>query len=105
VRAAVKVNDNIKDYFVKNVESTLGGLHGKTVAVLGLSFKPDTDDVRDSRAMELVDRLVKKGAIVKATDPIALENARKVVPESDKLIYEENVYKSIGRCGLCSHHN
>ena len=95
VRTAVKVNDNIKDYFVKNVESTLGGLQGKTVAVLGLSFKPDTDDVRDSPAMELVDRLVKKGAIVKATDPIALENARKVVPESDKVIYEEDVYKAL----------
>jgi UDPglucose 6-dehydrogenase len=95
VRAAVKVNDNMKEYFVKNVESTLGGLQGKTVAVLGLSFKPDTDDVRDSPAMELVDLLVKKGAIVKATDPIALENARKALPQSDKVIYEEDVYKAL----------
>jgi len=95
VRTAVKVNDNIKDYFVKNVESTLGGLQGKTVAVLGLSFKPDTDDVRNSPATELVDRLVKKGAIVKATDPIAIENARKAFPQSDKVIFEEDVYKAL----------
>jgi len=95
VRAAVKVNDNMRDYFLRNIESALGGLEDKVIAVLGLSFKPNTDDVRDSPAMELVDRLVKKGAVVKATDPIAIENARKALPQSGKVIYEEDVYKAL----------
>jgi len=95
VRAAVKVNVSIKDYFLQNMESALSGLEEKVVAVLGLSFKPNTDDVRNSPATELVDRLVKKGAIVKATDPIAIENARKAFPQSDKVIFEEDVYKAL----------
>ena len=95
VDTAVKVNNSVKDYFVQNIESALGGLQEKTVAVLGLSFKPDTDDVRDSPAIELIKRLVKKGAFVKATDPIAINNAKKVICQSEKVVYKEDVYEAL----------
>lgn len=95
VDAAVQVNDSMKDYFVQNIELALGGLQGKTVAVLGLSFKPDTDDVRDSPAIELIKRLITKGAFVKATDPIAINNAKKVICQSEKVAYKEDVYEAL----------
>lgn len=61
------------------LEKHLGTLSGKTVAVLGLSFKPDTDDMRETPAVPIIDTLLARGAIVKAHDPVALAEARKVL--------------------------
>jgi UDPglucose 6-dehydrogenase len=60
-----------------------GTLDGKRVAVLGLAFKPDSDDVRDSPSLDVASRLVAAGAIVKATDPEAIETSRRINPDLD----------------------
>ncbi|MDH6181736.1 UDPglucose 6-dehydrogenase [Microbacteriaceae bacterium SG_E_30_P1] len=65
------------------VEAAGGDLTGTRVAILGLAFKPDSDDVRDSPALDVAARLVSLGAIVKATDPEAIETSRRVHPDLD----------------------
>ncbi len=60
-----------------------GGIAGRTVAVLGLSFKPDSDDVRDSPALDVAGRLLDAGAVVRATDPKAVETSRRREPRLD----------------------
>ncbi len=73
--AARSVNTNQPRRFVQIIEEALGGLQGKTIALWGLAFKPETDDVRDSRAIEIAHHLIAKGAIVNAHDPVAMKNA------------------------------
>ncbi|MBI5748848.1 MAG: UDP-glucose/GDP-mannose dehydrogenase family protein [Nitrospinae bacterium] len=57
-----------------------GGLKGKIIGVLGLSFKPDTDDMRDAKSVEIINILLNEGAVIKAYDPVAMENAKKILP-------------------------
>jgi len=81
VETVVSVNDRVKAYSVERVRSALGGdLEGRVVAVLGLSFKPETDDMRESAALPLVQTLVESGARVRAFDPVAMDNAREMLP-------------------------
>src|SRR3954462_2571857 len=82
VRTTVQVNDARKEAMVERVSNALGGdVAGKHVAVLGLAFKPNTDDMRDAPAIPLVKALVERGAKVSAFDPVAREQAEKVLPE------------------------
>jgi UDPglucose 6-dehydrogenase len=79
MEAVLKVNDDIKQRMVtKVIESLSGDVDGKTIGILGLAFKPDTDDMRDSPAITLIQGLQKRGAIIRAYDPGAIENARKI---------------------------
>jgi len=83
VETTVRVNDRIKRRSVEKVRAALGGqLEGQTVGILGLSFKPETDDMRDSPSIPLVTELVEGGATVRAFDPVAMDNAREVLPEA-----------------------
>jgi UDPglucose 6-dehydrogenase len=61
---------------VRHVEEMLGGLYGKTVGLLGLAFKPNTDDMREAPSIEIAQELIANGALVHAYDPVAVENAR-----------------------------
>jgi UDPglucose 6-dehydrogenase len=82
VEAVVTVNDRIKAGAIDRVRSALGGdATGRVVAVLGLSFKPETDDMRDSPSIPLIQALIREGATVKAFDPEAMANARQYLPE------------------------
>ncbi len=77
VEAAVRVNDARPARMVEKIRRSLGGdLAGKTVALLGLSFKPNTDDVRESAALKIAGLLAEAGARVRAFDPAAMETAR-----------------------------
>jgi len=81
VEMVVKVNDRMKQRSVDKVRAAVGGdLAGKTVAVLGLSFKPETDDMRESPTLPLITAAVAEGATVKAFDPVAMDNARQLLP-------------------------
>ena len=83
VDTVIEVNNRIKERAVERVQEAIGeDLNGKTVAVLGLSFKPETDDMRDSSSIPLVTALVEGGAKVKAFDPVAMDNARGMLPEA-----------------------
>jgi len=83
VDTVIEVNNRIKERAVERVQEAIGeDINGKTVAVLGLSFKPETDDMRDSSSIPLVTALVEGGAKVKAFDPVAMDNARGMLPEA-----------------------
>ena len=83
VSAVVKVNDERKDGLVERVEKALGGsVSGKRVAILGLTFKPNTDDMRDAPSIPLVNALVERGASVAAFDPVGMDQARRHMPDS-----------------------
>ena len=82
VEAVLGVNDNRKRAMARKVSNAAGGnLRGKTVAVLGLTFKPDTDDMREAPSIPLVTGLLDMGAKVRAYDPVGMEQARKELPD------------------------
>jgi UDPglucose 6-dehydrogenase len=90
VEAVTAVNDNRKRAMARKVASALGGaLRGKTVAVLGLTFKPDTDDMREAPSIPLVTGLLDMGAKVRAFDPVGMEQARRELPD---ITYCEDAY-------------
>jgi len=79
LNAVLRVNAEQPGRVIAKVESTLGSLQGKNVAVLGLAFKPGTDDVRESPAFPIIDQLLARGAIIRAFDPIANRAANAVM--------------------------
>src|ERR1700728_550641 len=82
VEAVLSVNDNRKRAMARKVAGAAGGsLRGKTVAVLGLTFKPDTDDMREAPSIPLVTGLLDLGAKVRAYDPAGMEQARRELPD------------------------
>jgi UDPglucose 6-dehydrogenase len=89
-----KINANQKEVFFNKVVSELWTLRGKRLAVLGLAFKGDTDDVRESPAIDVVRKLLKAGAIVSAYDPAAMERAQELLPLSDNLEYASDLYEA-----------
>ena len=86
------INLRRRERMVELTRETLGGLEGKRVAVLGLAFKPDSDDVRDSPSLDVAARLHEEGAIVTVTDPEAIETAKRLHPE---LSYETTVADTV----------
>ncbi|MDE2380072.1 UDP-glucose/GDP-mannose dehydrogenase family protein [Bradyrhizobium sp.] len=84
VEAVLAVNENRKRAMARKVSHALGGaLRGKTIAVLGLTFKPDTDDMREAPSIPLVTGLLDMGAKVRAYDPAGMEPARQELPNID----------------------
>jgi UDPglucose 6-dehydrogenase len=81
VEAVLAVNDNRKRAMARKVSGAAGNLRGKTVAVLGLTFKPDTDDMREAPSIPLVIGLLDMGAKVRAHDPVGMEMARRELPD------------------------
>ncbi len=81
VEAAVKANDRQMDFMAGKIMDALGTMKGRTVAVLGLSFKPNTDDIRDAPSVVIIQDLLREGARIRAYDPVAMKEAGKVLPE------------------------
>lgn len=78
IKATIKVNEIQPGKLVERMETEIGDLSNKKIVVLGLSFKPDTDDIRESPSIKIIEQLVKKGADVFACDPVAVENAKRL---------------------------
>ncbi len=82
VEATVQVNDARKASMGARIMSACGGsVRGKTIAILGLTFKPETDDMRDAPSIPIVHRLVENGALIRAYDPVGMEAARGCMPQ------------------------
>jgi UDPglucose 6-dehydrogenase len=79
LQAVMEINRNQRRKVVLRLRKSLGNLNEKVIGVLGLSFKPNTDDIRDAPALEVIHLLKNEGAVVKAYDPQAMENAREVL--------------------------
>ena len=92
IDAVIDVNERIKARMVDKIEGAMGGVADKTVGVLGLSFKPDTDDVRESAAIPILEGLVARGARIRAFDPEAMDNSREVLPH--EVVYCESSYEA-----------
>jgi UDPglucose 6-dehydrogenase len=82
LRAVVDVNRERTQRLVALIRKVLDPLDGQVIAVLGLAFKPKTDDMREARSVELIARLVEAGVRVRAYDPVAMDNARRTLPAS-----------------------
>jgi UDPglucose 6-dehydrogenase len=80
LHAVMEINDDRRPMLVEHLKEMLGDLKGKTVGLLGLSFKPNTDDMRDAPAITLAEMLLASGATVRAYDPVAMEIARPLMP-------------------------
>lgn len=96
VEAAIAANDVQYRRVLAKLEEGLGKLAGKTIAVLGLSFKPDTDDIRGSRALLVCKSLLAEGSTLRVFDPVAMERARRVLGE-DSVAYCSDGYKAASR--------
>src|SRR5262245_12806415 len=90
LRAVVDINRERAGHFVGMIEKVMSPLDGKIIAVLGVAFKPNPDDMREAKSVEVVSQLAAHGATVRAYDPVALDNARRVFPSS--AIYCDSLY-------------
>jgi len=89
LREVEKINKQRIDSFYQKLRGALWVVRGKKLAVLGLAFKPNTDDVRFAPAIDLVNKLLSEGAEVRAYDPEAMERARAILPDID---YAKSAY-------------
>ena len=89
-----KINATQQEVFFNKVRSALWTLRGKKLAALGLSFKGDTDDIRDSPAIDIIKKLIGAGASVTAYDPAAIERAKSVLPPSEEMRYAASPYEA-----------
>jgi UDPglucose 6-dehydrogenase len=94
VEAVVAVNTAQKARMVTKIQQALGGnVAGKSIAVLGLTFKPETDDMRDAPSLTILPALLKQGAIVKAHDPQGMDEARRELPKA--VVYMDNIEDTV----------
>ncbi len=91
LKAVEQVNENQKGILFRKFNKFFNGdIEGKTVAVWGLSFKPETDDIREAPSLQLIDSLLKSGVNVRAYDPAAMDEARKQL--NDTIYYAKDIY-------------
>ena len=89
LRAVIEINTDQRKRAVTKVREILGGFRGKVIAVWGLTFKPNTDDLRDAPSISIIRMLLNEGATVRAFDPVAMETAKTVLP---RIVYCESPY-------------
>ncbi|HMC82534.1 MAG TPA: UDP-glucose/GDP-mannose dehydrogenase family protein [Candidatus Polarisedimenticolia bacterium] len=95
VEAAMEVNDAQAGRMVEKIRCLLGSLRGKRIGVLGLSFKPNTSDTRESPAIRIIQALLVEGASVRAYDPVAIPEARPLLPTVE---FETDAYDTASAC-------
>jgi UDPglucose 6-dehydrogenase len=91
LRAVMEINRDQRRWVIQKLRDILGSLQDKQIGVLGLAFKPNTDDIRESPAVEIIHLLQHEGATVKVYDPVAHENARRVLHD---VTFCPNVYET-----------
>lgn len=93
IEAVEEVNERQKNVVFDKLKMKLGSLKGKTIAIWGLAFKPETDDMREAPALVIIEKLLNEGAIVKVYDPIAMDECRKKIGNS--VIYSKDMYDTV----------
>lgn len=81
IESVVEVNDNQSMIMFKKIKSAIGNLENKVITILGIAFKPETDDIREAPAISIIKILLENGVKIKAFDPEAMENAKKIHPD------------------------
>jgi UDPglucose 6-dehydrogenase len=95
LQAVMEINDDRRRILVKKVEETLGDVKGKEIGLLGLTFKPNTDDLRDAPALDVAERLLAQGANVRAYDPVGMPGVEKL---NTNIKMAEDPYKLAEGC-------
>ena len=90
IEAVERVNEKQKSIVYDKILKALGDVKGKTIAIIGLAFKPDTDDMREAPALVVIDKLLKDGATVRVFDPIAMDECQRRI--GDAVTYCKNMY-------------
>jgi UDPglucose 6-dehydrogenase len=91
IEAVLEVNDAVRQRMIDKITEAFGGVADRTIAILGLSFKPETDDIRESPALAVIRQLLESGARIRAFDPAAMEACRPLLPEVN---FCENAYEA-----------
>jgi UDPglucose 6-dehydrogenase len=81
LKEAQQINKQQRLLVIKKAKELLWNLKGKKISILGLSFKPNTDDIRESPAIEIIEMLLKEGSLIKSYDPKAMDNMRRIFPD------------------------
>lgn len=89
MKEVVKINDDQTLHFLDRLRQKLGGFKNKTIGVMGLAFKPNTDDIRDAKSLIMIAEILHEGGKVQAYDPVAVERVKEVYPD---LTYVPSVY-------------
>lgn len=92
VDAVIDANERQREAMLPKIENLVGDLNGKHIGVLGLSFKPETDDMRESPAIDIIHKVIERGATVKAFDPVAMEESRHYI---NGIEYAKDEYDAI----------
>jgi UDPglucose 6-dehydrogenase len=92
LRTVIEINKDQRLKVIQKLREALGTLEGQTIALLGLAFKPNTDDLRESPALEIAHLLLTDGAALRAYDPVAMPRARDVLPDA---VYAADAYDAV----------
>ena len=98
VETTIKINEQQKIRMVEKIETALGDLSGKTLAILGLTFKPQTDDMREAPSLEIINLLNSKGASFKVFDPQGFKEAKWRLENIESIEYCEDEYNAVEGC-------
>ncbi|HTQ09408.1 MAG TPA: UDP-glucose/GDP-mannose dehydrogenase family protein [Fimbriimonadaceae bacterium] len=86
----IEINDSQTSNFMDRLSKRLGGFAGKHIALMGLAFKPNTDDIRYAKSLDIIERVLSEGGTVRAYDPVAADNVREVYPN---IQYTDHLYE------------
>ena len=95
IESTIKANQNQKLKMVEKIEKTMGNVKDKTIAILGLAFKPETDDIREAPSIVIAKELYQRGAKIKAFDPQAMEEARGKLKDLKGIIFCRDEYEAV----------
>ena len=81
IDATIRANERQQDSITKKIKDAMGPIKGKTIAILGLSFKPNTDDVREAPSLNIIKQLLKEKAKIRAYDPVSMKSTQSILPD------------------------
>ncbi len=101
LKEADRINLRRIDLFVDKIKKALWILKDKTIAVLGLSFKPETDDIREAPSLKVISRLLEEGALLRLYDPQAIKNVKEIFPDQPpQVYYAKSAYDAVDKANV-----